>query len=552
MISPAYLPGGGFMPSPNIGPQLQLKNHLPAGYLAPSLHQAISALTPRMYRAAHECHAIYGAGYGAVLANLLGKVSFAVSGNFRIRGHNGKSMPLSLHIRFAGARLSGKTEAHDRFVAPINEAMKPWKKRWLFKNVLPPTLIRKIRAGAVWSMLSMSEGRGHLADTLSRAFDDLSDLYESKIPPFDRGDDDDEDLVEHAPDSAIFVTGVNVQDDKNREWLDKYGKEAIESGYLLRLLMMESDELAIEGAGEQQPECALLDYDRRTVELIGSGLIKLRDTPANRLPEIKVEPVAEQILRQARERFKFMASAMLSERDTIVFAVRLAANARRIAGCMHVFENYEGSVSADTMMRAVTIAEFFASCWLATVFPPKPVPAVVQRAQHFLNYLHGCARQAGLQALSCRKADIEALAPNFGWSKAELVEVITWICGQGFAQVVPRIENGRRVVKFELTTNLGGVFPGHQGYPPPPPSQVELDPGVLLPQLHAELRRRGEPHIRESEVVTLAKNLGWVPARTKLTLRTLYTAGHFRLVPRTINGSVVEMIELPTSPPRLV
>jgi hypothetical protein len=130
--------------------------------------------------------------------------------------------------------------------------------------------------------------------------------------------------------------------------------------------------------------------------------------------------------------------------------------------------------------------------------------------------------------------------------------VVTWICGQGFAQVAPRIENGRRVIKFELVTNLGGCFSGHQGYLPPPPSQLELDAGVLLPLLHAELRRRAVPEIRESEVVTLAKNLSWVPARTKDTLRTFYAAGHFCLVPRTINGRVVEMIELPKYPPRLV
>jgi hypothetical protein len=546
MIPPAYPTGGGFMPSPNFGPPPQAKSHLPAGYLAPSLQQAITALTPGMYRAAHECHAIYGAGYGAVLANLLGKVSFAVSSNFRIRGHNGKSMPLSLHIRFAGARLSGKTQAHDRFNAPVIEAMRGWKKRWLFDNVLPPTLLRRIRAGSVLIMLSMSEGRGHLAGPLSRSFQDLSDLYDSTLPPFDRADDDDENLVESAADSAIVVTCVNVQDDKNREWLDKYGKGAIESGYVFRLLMMESDELAIEGAGEQQPEFALRDYDDRIVELIASGLIKLRDTQVNRLPEIKVEPDAEQALRQAHKRFQFMASAMLPERDTIVFAARLAANARRIAGCMHGFEGYEGAVSPDTMARAVMIAEFFGERWLAAVFPPKPVLEVVQRGLRLRDYLYMHACQARVHP-SCREADIKALAPNFGWSKAEMVEAITWVCGQGLAQVVPRIENGRRVVKFELLVSPPGFLPGHPGYPP----QDEQDAGILLPLLHAELRGRGPNGIREAEVVTLAKNMKWLPARTKSALRALYNAGHFHLLPRMIDGRVVEMIELPKYPPRL-
>lgn len=548
MMPPAYPTGGGYMPSPNFGQQSQLKNHLPAGYLAPSLHQAISALTPRMYRAAHECHAIYGAGYGAVLANLLGKVSFAVSSNFRIRGHNGRSMPLSLHIRFAGARLSGKTEAHDRFIAPIDEAMLGRKKPWLFDNVRLPTLLRKIRAGSVLTMLTMQEGRGHLESTLSRSFQDLSDLYDAKVPSFARSDDDDDELIENAPDNAIFVTCVNVQDDKNREWLDNHGKSAIESGYLFRLLMMESDELAIEGAGGQQWEFALLDYDHRIDQLIASGLIKIADTPVNRLPEIKVEPAAEQILQQAQQRFKILASAMLSERDTIVFAVRLAANARRIAGCMHVFEGYEGAVSPDTMARAVMMAEFFGERWLAVVFPPKLAPEPEQRGQRLLDCLYAHAYQAGLLAPSARESDIKALAPNFGWSKAEMVEAMTWICGRGFAQVVPRTENGRRVLKFELLVSPSGFMPAHQSHP----LQDEQDAGVLLPLVHAEFRQRGLNSIPEAEIVTLAKNMKWMPARTKSALRAVYNAGHFRLVSRTINGRMVEMIERPTDTPRLV
>ncbi|MBR8034491.1 DUF3987 domain-containing protein [Burkholderia vietnamiensis] len=536
------------MPSPNFGPPSQLKNHLPPGYVAPSLHQAISALTPRMYRAAHECHAIYGAGYGAILTNLLGKVSFAVSGNFRIRGHTGRSMPLSLHIRFAGARLSGKTEAHDRFIAPIDAAMKGWKKPWLFSNVLPPTLVRKIRGGAVLAMLSMQEGRGHLDGSLSRSFDDLSDLYEAKIPPFARADDDDEDLIEHAPDSAIFVTCVNVQDDKNREWLDTYGKSAIESGYLLRLLIMESNELASEGIGEHHPEFALTAYDDRIAELIASGLTKLKDTPVSQLPEIKVAPEAEQVLRQALERFKFMASAMLSQRDMIVFAVRLAANARRIAGCMHAFDGYDGAVSPDTMARAAMIAEFFGERWLAVVFPPKPVPEAQQRGQRLFDSLYAHACQAGLHAPSARESDIKALAPNFGWSKAEMTEAMTWVCGRGLAQVVPRTENGRRVIKFELLVSPSGFMPAQTGYSP----QGEQDAGMLLPLVHAELSKRGANGLREAEIVTSAKNMGWAPARTKSALMALYYAGHFRLVQRTINGRVVEVIELPTDPQRLL
>ncbi|WGS50109.1 YfjI family protein [Paraburkholderia sp. D15] len=362
--------------------------------------------------------------------------------------------------------MSGKSEAHVRFNAPIVAAMKGWRRRWLFDNVLPPTLLRKIRTGSVLTLLSMAEGRGHLGGPLGRSFQDLSDLYDSNMPSFDRANDDDDDLVEHALDSAILVKCVNVQDDAHREWLDKYGQSAIASGYLFRLLMMESNELAVEGADEQQTEFELLDYDQRIAELIESGLNKLKHMPVNRLPEIKVESAAEQILRQSQKRFEFMASAVLPERDAIVFAVRLAANARRIAGCMHVFEGYEGTVSPETMARAVTIAEHFGACWLATMFPSKPMPDAVQRGQRLLDTLHNWARQAGMWAPNWREADVVATAPNFGWSKSEMKAAITWICGQGFARVVPRTENGRRVIKLELISNTVALQPVRQAWMP--------------------------------------------------------------------------------------
>ncbi|AGH85395.1 DUF3987 domain-containing protein [Ralstonia pseudosolanacearum] len=451
MNAPAYPYGGGAMPSQHSPLQSAI---YPPGYYPPQASHAINALTPSLFRVASEQRAIYGSSHEAILVNLFGKISFAASGNRRVRGHGGKPMPLTLHLRFAGPPLSGKSDTHDRFNAPIIEAMNGWKKRWQFANVTPATLQRKICGGSVLSMLSMAEGRGHLSDQvsghLSRAFQELSDLYDSHVPAFDRADDDDE-VVVHAPDSAILVVCVNVQNDKHRVWLDKYAEDAIGSGYLYRLMMMETDQIAVEGAGSQQPEVALLDYDQRIVEMIASARLNLETMSVNRLPVIEVMAEAEHVLRQAQERFVQMASAALSPNEARVFAVRLTANMRRIAGCMHVYEGYDGAMSADTMVRAMTIAECFAAHWLATVFPPKPAP------------------------------------------------------------------------------------------------QHQQDAHALLPNVIGELRRRGVGGIRETDIVTLAKNLGWTPQRTKAALGVLYAVGQFQLVPRTINGRRVEMVELPSS-----
>ncbi|WP_175848340.1 DUF3987 domain-containing protein [Burkholderia arboris] len=444
MHAPAYQVGGGHMPSPRgFLPPVQ------AGHRPLPIIQAIHALTPKLFRVASEQHAIYGSTDGAILTNLLGKTSFAAAANFRICGHNGKPMPLSLDIMFAGRSLSGKTDTHDRFMAPIVEAMKRSTKSWLFDNVTPATLLRKMRGGSVLVMITMPEGRGYLRRQLSRAFQENNELYDGYLPAFDRADDDDEGVV-NTPDSVAVVWMVNSQSDATRIWLDKYGQEAIESGNLFRKLMLQTEETAVEGAGSQQPEVALLDYDHRMVELMAAGSIKLAKMSANQLPVIEITPEAEQLLRSGVDWPMQMARPFLSSNDARVFAVRLSANVRRIAGCMHVFEGYEGAVSADTMARAMTIAECFASHWLAMVFPPKSMSEAEQRGLRFLEWLYRQRDKNGEQILVHRKSDLDTLAPNFGWTRAQMTEAITLICGCGLAQIVTRIENGRRVINVEL------------------------------------------------------------------------------------------------------
>ncbi len=460
MMLPAYPTGGGFMPSPsNLLPQRQVLQQVGSW---PTIEQAYNALTPNLYRAACECRGVRGSGFAAVLANLFGNVSFAAAGNFRISDGKGRSMPLTLHIRFAGQRLSGKSAAHVRLHAPVKEAMKGWLKRWKIGNITKAAVLRGIRNGAALSILTSAEGRGHLSPRdgeFSRAYEDLSELHDGHVPSFDRADDDEEQVLANTPDSVVFVTCVNVQDDAHRTWLDEYGTSAIDSGYLFRLLMIETDELACEGVGGWQPEVALVEYDRRIVELVNSSRLNAETVSLKHLSVIEVSHDAEQVLRQAHVRIAAMAGTILSARDTLVFPVRFVAHARRIAGCMHAFEGYEGAVSADTMMRAATITEYFAASWLSTVHPPKPVPDSVLRGQRLLDYLVGRMNTSGKRESSWRKADIEVLAPNFGWPKAQMIEAITAICAHGFARVEPRIEKGRRVIMLELTIQAGAPDP---------------------------------------------------------------------------------------------
>ena len=447
MNFPAQQFGGGFMPSQTY-PSTRYGDYSSFGLGSPTASQAIEWLTPGLYRAAAELRAITGATPEAVLANLLGSVSFAVSGGYRVRAHNGQTMPLSLHIQFAGPPLSGKSAAHDRLIKPIVEAMRDWKKAWQFADIQPSTLLRKIRGGSVFALLSMAEGQRYLRGKLSLAFEDLNDLYDGHMPAFNRADDHESEW--NAPQSAVLVVCVNAQSEPLRAWLERYVKPAAESGYLYRQLILTTLQTATDGVGSRQPASELVRHDRRIRELILISLSSLGTIQANCLPTIEMRPCAEAVLHKSLAGFRSMASEVAPRYDAEVFAVRLAANMRRIAACLHVYEGYAHSISSETMQRAAQIARCFGAHWLASVSQPKQTPDEVVRGQRLLDTLHGLARQSGSLMPSWREADILVLAPNFGWSRAEMKSAITSICGHGLAQIVPRIENGRRVIKLEL------------------------------------------------------------------------------------------------------
>ena len=114
-------------------------------------------------------------------------------------------------------------------------------------------------------------------------------------------------------------------------------------------------------------------------------------------------------------------------------------------------------------------------------------------------------------------------------------------------------EGEGRVIKREmmsaatcLAAYLTGQWLGIVLQPKSVP-QDQLDAPELLRWVVWELHHRGVYSIRESDIVTQAKNLGWTSQRTRAALLVLYATGELKLLPRTINGRRVEMVELPST-----
>lgn len=425
-----------FGPGFSAGHSLQLN-----GRLFASIKEATESLTPRLFGAAQEVCLIYGTAPAAVLANLLAAAAFVAAGSYRICDHRGNSMSLSLQVDFVGLPLNGKSDAFNRLTSPIRECMRGWPHKWLFANITPSALNRCILKGTTYGFLGMDEGMSFLKSSLSSSFDLLNNLADGVVPSFMRSEDV-RSTSAMAPESIIFGTCVNTQPIFYTPWLKKHREEALGSGCLYRKLIFRSDEKAERGT-QLQPERALCDYNLRVAEITAETLQRLRKMEPNKLPTLPVSPEAEQILAQAIERYCRFAQAHLSPREAEVFSIRLAANVRRIAGVMHVFENYAGAVSAETMARAVTIGEFATVCWLQEVFPYVPPPQEVLDSYPLERFLQSCGGQMG-------RTDLRDFAPNFGWDEDRMTDAIIALCGSGRALSIPRIVRGRRRVMIEL------------------------------------------------------------------------------------------------------
>lgn len=434
---------GGLIGQPDNVPALAL----PYVNSTTETKKAVAALTPHLFQTLCELVALKGATEAAALANLLGFVSFAAAGNFQVRGHNGKTLPLSLNITFLGGPLNGKSEAHDRFKRPIVAAMRGWERTWAFGDTTPSALMKPIRQGMNWGQLRRDEGRTFFKSAISRSFDTLSNLYEGEPPEFSRVDDIAEGRVNKTPESIAFSILVNTQALYFHQWREKYRDEALGSGYLYRVLIIESKGSSEAGAGGQQPESALLLYDKRITELIEQGRRNMEMLDPNQLPVLEVSVEATQVLQDATAGFINRASGYMRPDEAKVLAIRLSSNTRRIAGCMHVYEEYSGPVTADTMTRACVIANFILHCWLEAVFPPQ-LPSPVPQAKLDADTLENELRNQGVHSM--RQSDLVATAPNLGWTKTRMKEAIRVLCGSRRATINFRTINGRRNILLEL------------------------------------------------------------------------------------------------------
>ncbi|WP_441459729.1 DUF3987 domain-containing protein [Burkholderia thailandensis] len=446
-MSPLAKPyGGGFMPSQNVVPQQPVCLYQPPAFNRfAGVLDAVEALPPRLKKVVWGLHNHYGVPLEIALGNLLGILSFVSQGVCNVCDSKGDPMPLSVIVHVVGAPASGKSATYIRLMQPVRAAMRDWLYQWEFDDPTPQGIKRE---SPTLGFCGHEEGDAFFETPFGRDFALQISLRDGFVPVVTRAKRRDDDRQSKGV--TRFTILVLHQPDRYEEWLEKYRKKGLGSGFLARVWMVLSHSMSDKSAIGRYPqfEGALEEWDERVTELLKLSKGNGNNGLAN-LFAMDVAADAGYVLKQAQQRIDSMSAQGVFHQAPAV----AARYHERVSVLAALFQLYEGNgrvITREMMSAATVVAEYLLGQWMDIVFPPKLMSDAEQRAQRFLEWLYDLRDKNGKPILVHRKSDLEVQAPNFGWTRAEMAEVIKIICGHGLAQVIQRTENGRRVINVEL------------------------------------------------------------------------------------------------------
>ena len=222
--------------------------------------------------------------------------------------------------------------------------------RIVYQDVTPEAIYRGLMA---WpsGMVSSSESGALFS---SRTFNNL--------PQFNRFWDGGEDhRIDRISSESIVVKGprltisLMVQPKTFTEFLKGKGRLARDSGFLARFLVCQPERLAGYRFGINHTGSWIYqeEFQARMLEILEKG-VSSSGGPAER-QVLTLSPDARGKLKQ----FANMVEAELAHGEYLCdvpdAASKLAENASRVAALFHHYEGEKGSISADTMRRAVDL-----------------------------------------------------------------------------------------------------------------------------------------------------------------------------------------------------
>lgn len=414
----------------------------PSYPLRPTVYDAVNALPPVLRQVVLGVQAQSGAPLEVVLLNTLCLASFAVSTHVDVRALSGDTMPLTLHGHVSSPSCSGKSTAFRSLFKPIKAAMRLYGLGEHFEDATPRALTGDLGKSNGLGLLALEEGGTYYKKPLGKDFHLMIELFDGIIPHVSRVGLDSS--ATDIPTGARFAVIINTPPGPQERWLAKHKDAALDSGGLARTFMVRSSLSPVNvAAPPYSSEDEWRTWGNRIDVCFKGDLENLEYSRQGGRFVLDLLPEARVLLRQISNHYRQVTVVEGLPEGAAAHARRQPELILRLTGVMHAFQGFNGGIALETIERALPIAEFLADHWRAIVFPPPPV----QQALIDADILEMRMRRSGTPML---QSDMLAMAPNLGWSKAQMSEAIRFLCGGGRAQVVPRISKGRRYIVVEL------------------------------------------------------------------------------------------------------
>jgi hypothetical protein len=148
---------------------------------------------------------------------------------------------------------------------------------------------------------------------------------------------------------------------------------------------------------------------------------------------VKFRPDAVRLLKEISERYRRRGLRGGDVEQIAEHAARQPENIARIAVGMHVFDGISGDVSGEELERSEIIGSWFTEHYKLRFQPNPATPPEYEEADRLEQWLHGFVYRTG--ALSLRRSELRAYAPEMGLSKAAVERALMVLCSSNYARI---------------------------------------------------------------------------------------------------------------------
>lgn len=426
-----------------------------------------------LWRSSHELSQKCQVPLDLTVLTLLGGISMVAQGRYALKMPYGGIKPITTYVLGVAGSGDGKTPLFDSVLNPIQEVQREQRREWrkrldthmgdleewrtkekvltsaiyrkqtkggtaeserqslrelyqrrpepprefrlLIEDTTPEALFLGLEKAIPTAALATDEAEIFFKGAMNRARSHINSLWSGGSTVITRATKDDIVL-----DDARLMLLLMVQPGVLQKYMERQGQQARDSGMLARFLVCAPLSLRGQRFYSLQPSLTWDAWEQAEARLTTLArenliLVKAPDTPREVL-EFTPEgaacwvQVANEIERQMGQGGYFEACPDHGS--------KLVENIARVAALIHLFEEYEGNITPETVLMAMDITLYYSGHFMQVFMPPPQEEQDAQRLNEWFNELrqfnwrtmrYNDVRQRGPRPLRDKKRLKEAM-----------------------------------------------------------------------------------------------------------------------------------------------